>query len=127
MAAPLAIKPRIEDGIAILELSGTLTLGPSLVGLRNNARQILGKNVHGLIVELAAIRQMDSSGLSELTVVYTLAMLKRCPLRLVNPNDDLCKILAVTRLDGILPIAADIESAKTEIRQKRAKPASSPG
>lgn len=125
MAAPITIKQRVEDGVGILELSGTLTLGPSLVNVRNTARQVLGANVQGLIVELAAVRQMDSSGLSELTVVYTLAMLKRCPLRLVNANADLRKILAVTRLDGILPVAADLETAKTEIKKNSTRRASS--
>ena len=39
----LIIGTRLEDGIAILELEGALTLGPSLVSLRNAARDILAR------------------------------------------------------------------------------------
>lgn len=124
----LTITSRVEDDVAILELAGTLTLGPSLVGLRNQARQLLeGHKVHGLIVQVGAVTQTDSSGLGELTVVYTLATKKRCPVRLVNVKPELRKLLELTHLDGLLTSAADIPSAKSEMKVVSSKRASSPG
>jgi anti-anti-sigma factor len=80
-----------------------------------------------LIVQVGAVKQTDSSGLGELTVVYTLATAKRCPVRLVAANNDMRKILVVTRLDRVLPVSDDLETAKDEIRKSATKQASSPG
>ena len=128
---PLSVAQRIEDEIGILELSGPLTLGPSLVELRNNARQLIdGQRLRGVIIQVGAVTQTDSSGLGELTVVYTLATKKGYPLRLVNVRPELRKILELTRLDVLLPSASDLSSAKMEIRKAttgNARTAWSPG
>ena len=118
MPSPLTVTPRVEDDIAILDLSGTLTLGPALVNLRNTARQLLGSSkLKGVIVQVGAVTQTDSSGLGELTVVYTLATKKGCALRLVNVKPELRKLLTLTRLDGLLMTSADLASAKSEIKK----------
>jgi anti-anti-sigma factor len=118
----------MEENVGILELSGALTLGPSVMALRKDARQLIKANtLAGLIVDMGAVTQTDSSGLGELTLVYTLAAMNHCPLRLVKVRPDLQKMLAITRLDGILPMAEDVESAKSELIKMRSKQASSPG
>lgn len=117
---PLTITSRLEDDFGILELSGNLALGPSLVGLRNHARQLLeAQKLSGLVVNVAGVTQTDSSGLGELTVVYTWANKKNCPIRLVNVRPELRRMLELTRLDGILPSAPDMSAAKHEMRRSR--------
>ncbi len=114
----LSVTSRIEDGFAILELSGTLTLGPSLNTLRDTAREVLNTNkVSGLILRFAAVTATDSAGLGELTVVYTLAARRSCPLRVVEVSPRLGKLLELTRLDGLLPSATDVAGAKHELRK----------
>lgn len=116
---PLSVTSRMEDGFAILELSGTLTLGPSLNALRDEARDALNTNkVSGLILDVAAISAVDSAGLGELTVVYTLAARRNCSLRLVQVSPRLLKLLELTRLDGLLQTAADVTSAKKELTRR---------
>jgi anti-anti-sigma factor len=125
---PLSITQRIEDEIGVLEISGQLTLGPSLVELRNTARQFVEANkLKGLVLQVGSVTQTDSSGLGELTVVYTLASKKGCPLRLVDVRPELRKILQLTRLDGLLPSAVDMATAKNEFRRTTARTASSQG
>lgn len=114
---PLSVTSRVEDGCAILELSGTLTLGPSLNALRDTARAVLSTNkVSGLILDLAAVTATDSAGLGELTVVYTLAARRSCALRLAEVSPRLLKLLELTRLDGLLKAAPDVASAKKELK-----------
>jgi anti-anti-sigma factor len=115
---PLTITQRVEDEIGVLELSGPMTLGPGLVEVRNKARQLLDtQNVKGLIVDVGAVTQTDSSGLGEFTVIYSLVTKKGYPLRLVRVKPELRKILELTRLDGLLPTTADVSSAKAEMRK----------
>ncbi len=114
---PLTIEQRVEDGIGILTLSGNLTLGPSLVTLRNNARQLLdSQKLSGLVLDAGGLLQTDSSGLGELTLVYTLAAKRNCRLVLVRANPTLGKMLSVTRLDGLMPPISDMDTAKAQLK-----------
>jgi anti-sigma B factor antagonist len=109
----------MEDDIAVLELSGTLKLGPSLVDFRNKAREILNANqVKALFVDVGSVSHTDSSGLGELTVVYTLANKKSCPMRLINMQPELKKLLEMTHLDRVLPSSPDVASARSELKKK---------
>ncbi|HEY6988161.1 MAG TPA: STAS domain-containing protein, partial [Bryobacteraceae bacterium] len=58
---------------------------------------------------------VDSAGLGELTVVYTFASKQKCPIRLVEVNPSLHKILEMTRLDELLRAATDVASAKKQL------------
>jgi anti-anti-sigma factor len=124
----LTISQRLEDDIGVLEISGPLTLGPSLAELRTNARQLIeSNNLKGLVLHVGSVTRTDSSGLGELTVVYTLSSKKRCPVRLVGVRPELRKMLELTRLDGLLPVAPDIAAAKAEFRRGNSRSASSQG
>ena len=116
---PLNITARIEDKVAILELSGSLTLAPSLATLRDNARQILSSpNVSGIILNVSQIAQADSAGLGELMAVYTIAAKRGCPVRLLEATPTLRKMLAMTHLDCLLPNTTDINKAKAEMKRE---------
>lgn len=114
----LNIASRVEDGLAILELYGSLTLGPQLNSLRRAAREALEHGpVSGLILQVGGVTATDSSGLGELTVVYTFASKRRCPLLLVNVSPTLRSMLEMTHLDGLLPAVSDMNSAKKQLRE----------
>ena len=116
---PLDVTSRVEDDFGILELAGSLTLGPSLDALRDSARQLLNTNkLSGVILRVRDVTNTDSSGLGELTVVYTLATKRGCPIRLVEVSSSLHKMLELTRLDGLLPSANNVSSAKTEMKAR---------
>jgi anti-anti-sigma factor len=117
---PLTIGSRLEDGIAILELDGSLTLGPSLVSLRNAARDMLAKpRLDGIILDVQRITSVDSSGLGELTIVYSSSSRHNSPMRLVHVSPNLHKMLQMTHLDAVLASAEDIETAKKEIKNSK--------
>ena len=118
---PLTVISRIEDHFAILELSGSLTLGPTLNTLRETTRQVLSTNkLKGIILEMAGITVTDSSGLGELTVVYTLASNRKCPIRLAMVSPNLKKMLEMTRIDELLPACPDLSVAKSDLKRKAA-------
>lgn len=104
----------MEGSCALLDLKGALTLGPALSRVREAAKQILSNGkVSGLILVVADVSVTDSSGLGELTVVYSMAARKSCPVRLVQASPSLQKMLQMTRIDELLPISASIGEAKT--------------
>jgi anti-sigma B factor antagonist len=116
---PLTVSSRLEGNIAVLELDGSLTLGPSLSTLRQTATQTLSEsNLAGIILQVGRVTTVDSAGLGELTVVYTLAIQRRCPIMLVEVSPTLQKMLEVTRLDALLPSAPDISAAKKQLKER---------
>jgi anti-sigma B factor antagonist len=116
---PLSVSSRIENGFAILDLDGSLTLGPSLSTLREAARRTLEESkMAGMILDVTRVTTTDSAGLGELTVVYTLATTRHCPIVLVGVSPTLQKMLEVTRLEALLPSAADLASAKKRLRER---------
>lgn len=117
---PLSISSRVEDNFAVLELAGALTLGPSLSSLRETARRTLDESkLSGMILRVADVTTTDSAGLGELTVVYTFASKRRCPIMLVEVSSTMRKMLEVTHLDALLPSAADVHSAKKQLKGRR--------
>jgi hypothetical protein len=103
----LNVTSRLEDNFGILHLAGSLTLGPSLSALREAARKVLGMgDLYGLILWVA-----------EVTIVYTFASKRKCPIRLVGVSPSLHKMLEMTRLDELLQAADDLASAKQQLKQ----------
>ncbi|MGH9581590.1 MAG: STAS domain-containing protein [Bryobacteraceae bacterium] len=116
---PLEIGARAEGEFAVLELKGPLTLSPPLRTVRESARELLRKSKYaGVIVDVASVTAVDSSGLGELTVIYTFASRHGCGMALAGSSPTLRGMLEVTRLDGILPSAQDVETAKKMIKER---------
>jgi anti-anti-sigma factor len=115
----LTVSSRVENNIAVLELEGSLTLGPSLSTLRQTATQTLNESkLKGMILQVGRVTTTDSAGLGELTVVYTLGIQHHCPLMLVEVSPTLRKMLEVTRLDALLPSAPDVATAKKQLKER---------
>jgi len=116
MKMALQVTSKTEESFGILNLTGSLTLGPSLGALREAALEVLsGGKLSGLILRVGEVTTVDSAGLGELTVVYTFASKQKCPIRLVEVNPSLHKILEMTRLDELLRAATDVASAKKQL------------
>jgi anti-sigma B factor antagonist len=119
---PLTVNNRVEEGFAILELSGSLTLSPSLSNLRESARQAFNTNkLSGVILRVADVTTTDSAGLGELTVVYTMATNRNCPIRLVDVSASMRRMLEMTRIDELLPTSNSLAEAKAELRGRAAR------
>ena len=99
----LTVTSHRENDLAILELAGSLTLGPTLQTVREAVRQLLSTNlVAGILLDLAGVTAVDSAGLGELTVAYTVAAKWKCPIRLVRVSPRVRNLLEMARLDELL-------------------------
>jgi len=113
---PLTVTARTEGNLAIVELQGSLTLGPSLSALRSKVREVLAAdNIKGLILKVGLVSIVDSAGIGELTAAYALAARRGCPLRLVEVPAVLRHLLELTRLETLLPSVPDLAAAKKQL------------
>jgi anti-anti-sigma factor len=85
--------------------------------LRQAARQSLSTpKLKGIILDVSRIAFVDSSGLGELTIVYSSASRHNCPMCLSGISANLQKMLEMTHLDNVLNSAPELTMAKRQVQ-----------
>jgi len=107
----LEIKAREFGDITILDLSGRATIGLGNDLLNAKLRQIVEGGSRKLLINLAGLLQIDSSGIS--SIVRTFVTLERAggALRLLHADGRVKEVLAVTRLLAAIPSFDDENKA----------------
>ncbi len=67
------VSTRQVDGVTIVDLSGRITLGEGSVVLRETVRDLLSKGQKKILLNLADVNYIDSSGIGELVSAFTTA------------------------------------------------------
>src|SRR6516162_7725310 len=72
-ASPMSVKltTRHRGGVAIVETSGKVTLGEGTSTLRRNIRELVDADTLQIILNMAEVTYMDSSGVGELLASHT--------------------------------------------------------
>jgi anti-sigma B factor antagonist len=101
------INYRFIGGVAIVSLSGRLTISPGeseIVPLRHAIADLLSAGHVQVALELSRVTHIDARGLAEL--VESLASVRRAggQLTLMAPSARVKHLLGVTRLDTVFPV-----------------------
>ncbi|MET0751757.1 MAG: STAS domain-containing protein [Pyrinomonadaceae bacterium] len=101
------IAQRRSDSVVILDLQGKINLGAESSQLRQTIRSLVEEGEKKILLNLAGVSSIDSSGLGEL--VSGLATLQRNggDLRLVNLNERLSEMITLTKLLTVFDIYDD--------------------
>lgn len=102
---------RHVGGAAVIDISGRITLGEGNVLLRELVRELVDKGHCHIVLNLAEVQYVDSSGLGELVKTHTTVRNKGGQLRLVNLNNRINDLLQMTRLSAVFDIAPDEATA----------------
>ena len=97
-------------GEAVLHLAGRLDL-VSAVAVKQRLAAVVAAGQHRLVVDLAEVPFIDSSGLASLIGGLKAARLAGGDLRLARPTDQARTILKLTRLDRVLRPYPTVEEA----------------
>lgn len=103
----LTIASREVDGVTILDLNGRITLGEGSVQLREAIRDLIGKGQKALLLNLAEVNYIDSSGLGELVSAYTTAKNQGAALKLLKLTQKVHDLLQLTKLYTVFEIFED--------------------
>ena len=99
-------------GIPILDLSGSLDIGPSLAALNDRVTAVLTDSKPcRFVLNVRELLTMDSAGLGELMLLFSQAAQQDCELVIVGANSSILQALRVTRMDGVLKLAEDEDAA----------------
>jgi anti-sigma B factor antagonist len=103
----LEIEQRDNEGIAVLEMKGRITVGKEATGLREKVAELAASNVRNLVFNLAGVDYIDSTGLGALVMCATSLRKAGGNVKLVNLNRRNIELLVMTKLDTTFEIFAD--------------------
>jgi len=84
--------------------------------LREIVRELLDKGNKKIVLGLAEVRYVDSSGIGELVKIHTLVRNQGGQLRRINLNKRVNDPLQMTRLSSVFDIERDEASAVASLR-----------
>ncbi|WP_252263496.1 STAS domain-containing protein [Paracidobacterium acidisoli] len=107
----MKVTTRQVDGVTILDLSGRITLGEGSVMLRDSVRDLLSRGQKQILLNLADVNYIDSSGIGELVSAYTTVRNQGGELKLLNLTKKVHDLLQITKLYTVFDIKDDEASA----------------
>ncbi|HYB76619.1 MAG TPA: STAS domain-containing protein [Candidatus Bathyarchaeia archaeon] len=112
------VKPVVRqvNGVAIVDLSGRITLGEGSARLRDTVQELIGQGHTKIMLNLRRVTHIDSSGIGELMRALTTMRSNSGELKLVNISQPVNEILKITRLIAIFDIVADETSGLSSFR-----------
>lgn len=107
----MKISTRQVDGVTVLDCSGRITLGEGSVTLRDTVRELLGKGQKKILLNLADVNYIDSSGIGELVSAFTTVRNQGGELKLLNLTKKVHDLLQITKLYTVFDVKDDEASA----------------
>ena len=89
---------RQVDGVTVVDLSGRIILGEPTSTLRELFRDLVGRGQKKILLNLADVNYIDSSGLGTLVMGYTTLTSQQGQLKLVNLTKRVHDLLQLTKL-----------------------------
>jgi anti-sigma B factor antagonist len=103
----MQITTREVSKVTILDLNGRITLGDETESLRNAVRQLIAAGKKKIVLNLAHVDYIDSSGVGELVSSYTAVRNSGGDLKLLNLTKKVHDILNVTKLYTVFDVKED--------------------
>lgn len=96
------ISEREAQGVTVLDLKGGVVLAPDGKALHERVKQLVGQNKTKILLNVADVTHIDSTGLGEIVSGFSLVKKSGGQLKLVNATDKLQRIIRLTNLSSIL-------------------------
>ncbi len=97
--------------VAVVDLSGKITIGEGDVVLRERVTELLDGGQTSVLLNLEKVSYMDSAGIGELVACYKRAKEKNGTVKLLNPSGKVYDLLQLTKLEDIFETFRDEDEA----------------
>jgi len=94
----LYIHERREGDVAVLDLKGRIRISGGTLALHRSIRCLVGEGKMKILLNLAGVTHIDSSGLGELISSYVTLSNKGGQIKLVHLTERLQDIMTITKL-----------------------------
>jgi anti-sigma B factor antagonist len=102
--------PQVGD-VTILDMDCKITIGEGSVALRTAVRRLLEEGKKKILLNLAKVGYIDSSGIGELVSSYTAIGKEGGQLKLLNLTQKLQDLLTITKLLTVFDVYDSEEEA----------------
>ena len=109
---------RQSSDVTILDLNGRLSLGEALafgpgsgLVLSETIRELTKKGQKKILLNLAGVTYVDSSGVGQLVGALTTARNQAADIKLLKPSAHVLDLLKTTKLHGVFDIQEDETAA----------------
>ena len=102
---------RQVDGVTIVDLSGRIVLGEATTTLREMLQNLLSQGQKKILLNLAEVSYIDSSGLGALVSGYTTLSGQQGQLKLLNLTKKVQDLLQITKLLTVFEVHSDEATA----------------
>lgn len=102
--------------VAIIDFSGKITLGEGSSVLRNTIQGLLHGGHRKILLNLADVDYIDSSGIGELVSAYTAVRNASGDMKLLQLTRRVHDILQITKLFTVFDVQSDEDSAVRSFR-----------
>jgi len=101
------LSTRQVGDVMVVDVSGRITLGEGSSNLRQSIRELLAAGHRKILLNLAEVSYIDSSGIGELVSGYTSVTNQGGQLKLVNLTKRVKDLLQITKLYTVFDIYDD--------------------
>ncbi len=99
------------NGITVVELSGKIMGGPEAAEINDQIHALIEKGDKRMIIDLAHVEWMNSSGLGILIGAITTLQNNGGTLSLVHVSERIMNLLKITKLKNVFTIHPDVQTA----------------
>ena len=100
----MKIQARHELGVTIIEPKGKITIGEGDVVLRDAVHEALEAGVRSILLNLANVSTLDSSGIGEMVSAFTTVTNRGGQLKLCCLPSKVSDILQITQLISVFEV-----------------------
>src|SRR5262252_10475015 len=93
--------------VTVVDLGGRIVLGDGSALLRKTVRELLDDNRTKIVINLADVNYIDSSGIGELVHAYTSVKTRGGELKLLHLTRKVHDILQITKLYTVFDVHTD--------------------
>ena len=102
---------RQVNGVTVVDMSGRITLGEGSVVLRETVKDLLAKGNKKILLNLADVSYIDSSGIGEMVSAFTSVRREGGELKLLKLTKKVHDLLQITKLYTVFDIKDDEATA----------------
>ena len=103
----LEIHRKEREGVTILDMKGRITVGPEATSLREAVAAALADGLRNLVLNLAQVDFIDSTGLGAVVMCSTTMRKAGGTVKLLNLNRRNIELLVMTKLATVFEIFND--------------------
>jgi len=97
----MKINVRNVGNVAVVDLSGKITIGEGDILLRDKIQELLESGKKNLLLNMEKVSYMDSAGIGELVACYKRSREKGGTVKLLRPVGKVMDLLVLTKLEEV--------------------------